>query len=55
MEALPEGELVILRGYEFLDWIGDPEINWHVAVDFEATEVIAPKDLKIIDWKPWRQ
>jgi hypothetical protein len=42
VDSLPEGEMIIVEGYEFLSWHGDPEINWHVEVGFMFTKVVAP-------------
>jgi hypothetical protein len=54
VESLPEGETIILKGYELLVWVGAPQKNWHVDVAFEVTEVITPKKLKITVLDPYR-
>jgi RNA polymerase sigma factor (sigma-70 family) len=52
VDSLPEDETIIVEGYEFLSWRGDPDINWHVEVDFMITKVVAPKGLKVNARKP---
>ncbi|HET9395851.1 MAG TPA: hypothetical protein VFO36_07320 [Nitrospiraceae bacterium] len=45
--SLPEGEQIVIEGYEFLRWDGDPDRNWHVDVEFCVTKVIAPKQFDV--------
>ncbi len=52
VDALPKDETIVVEGYEFLFWRGDPQINWHLEVAFFITKVIAPKDLKVNARKP---
>ena len=47
VDSLPEDETIIVEGYEFLSWRGDPQINWHLEVSFMITKVVAPKGLKV--------
>ena len=54
-DSLPEDEAIIVEGYEFLSWRGDPQSNWHVDVAFIITKVVSPKGLKVNAWKPERQ
>ncbi len=51
VEFLPKEGSIIVKGYEFLDWVGDPLINWHIEVDFVITEVVAPTNLKTKSWR----
>lgn len=52
VDSLPENETIVVEGYEFLSWRGDPDINWHADVSFMITKVISPKGLKINAMKP---
>jgi hypothetical protein len=52
VDSLPKHEPIVVEGYEFLSWRGDPQINWHVEVAFIITKVVAPKGLKVNAWKP---
>jgi hypothetical protein len=45
--ALPEGETIVVEGYEFARWVGDPETNWLLAVEFRVTKVVAPPGLSV--------
>lgn len=45
VDSLPAGEPIVVEGYEFLSWRGDPQTNWHVDVSFIITKVVSPKDL----------
>ena len=47
VDSLPEDKTIIVEGYEFLSWRGDPQINWHMEVSFMITKVVAPKSLKV--------
>lgn len=52
VDFLPENETIIVEGYEFLQWRGDPQTNWSVNTAFVITKVIAPKSLKVNAWRP---
>ena len=52
VDLLPDDEVIVVEGYEFLRWTGDPEVNWHVEVKFMITKVIAPKSLKVNGSEP---
>jgi hypothetical protein len=45
IDGLPEDRQIVVEGYEFARWVGDPEVNWLIEVDFCVTKVIAPAGL----------
>jgi hypothetical protein len=47
VDTLPEDVTITLEGYEALTWVGDPEKNWRLDVDFIVTRVVAPVGLKV--------
>lgn len=47
---LPESVPISLKGFEVLNWVGAPDINWHVETYFVVTEVLAPKTLVFKEW-----
>lgn len=52
VDSLPKEETVVAEGYEFLNWRGDPKINWHLEVEFMITKVISPANLKLNGRRP---
>ena len=52
VDSLPKEETIVAEGYEFLDWRVDPNINWHLEVEFMITKVISPARLKVNDRSP---
>ena len=49
VRTLPEGEPIVVEGYEFTQWVGDPDVNWHIEVSFHITKVVAPAHLVLRD------
>jgi hypothetical protein len=48
---LPEGVPIVVKGFEALRWVGSPDTNWHVQVDFVVTEVLSPAALPFKAWE----
>ncbi len=52
VDDLPEKEIIVAEGYELLTWRGDPNINWHLEVEFMITKVVSPDSLKTNNARP---
>lgn len=47
IHELPMSSTIIVEGYEFAEWRGSADKNWHIDVEFMVTRVVEPDTLKL--------
>lgn len=47
VDSLPADEPVVLEGFEFVRWMGEPGTNWHLAAELQVTSVVSPAGLRL--------
>ena len=52
VDSLPEDETVVVEGFEFARWIGEPATNWHLGVEFQVAKVVSPSAIVLKERGP---